>query len=393
MRLPTLCAIGLLHKVHVTSSLILLVVLLTAPTVLGDESCVATPADTSNGEQVCSAQTKNNDDIDDELVDDTAFTEEGIDGKPVWWDYTIDQLFEDYFDCGSIIYGYENEDDHDFDNNFVDDFDDDDMLSDDEYHSADTDDEEAENSADDEEDGDSKDTDDFHDNEESIEEESPTVDHGDPVSDLQLRKLRKQWVMIRENYVEERTADDVGSSSSINEIKQGPKITNQGPSAMVVPSRVGDAGPVKGRGVFATEPISKGTLVSNLDNGSTGFWKVGHSWREFTVALPRETACNFIEWSWVQTLLPEDENDRDFRNGLTIFIAFDESNLLNAADWDDGVEANVRCGRPPEREGGKRGPCRFHYYAARDIAAGEELLIDYGEFEDLDQSGWSDIGL
>mmetsp|Transcript_32079 Transcript_32079/g.69258 ORF Transcript_32079/g.69258 Transcript_32079/m.69258 type:complete len:393 (-) Transcript_32079:328-1506(-) len=392
MRLLPLCAIGLLHKVDVTSLLILLVVLLTAPTVLGDESCVATPTDTSNGEQVCSAQTKNNDVLDDELVDDTKFTEEEVDGKPVWWDYTIDQLFEDYFDCGSIIYGYENENNHDFDNNFVEDFDDDDQLLDDEYDSSDDEDYEAEYFGDDEEDGDSKDTDDIHDNEESIEEESHTIDHEDPVSEFQLRKLQKQWAMIRENYVKQRAADDAGSSSSNNEVKQGPKITNHVPSAIVVPSRVGDAGPGKGRGMFATQPISKGTLVINLDNGSTGFWKLGHSWREFAVALPREAACNFIEWSWVQTMLPEDENDRDVRNGLTIFIGFDESNLLNAADWDE-VEANVRCGRPPEREGGERGPCRFHYYAARDIAAGEELLTDYGEFENLDQSGWTDIGL
>ena len=104
------------------------------------------------------------------------------------------------------------------------------------------------------------------------------------------------------------------------------------------------------------------------------------------------TACNFIEWSWVQTVPPAHEGDNDLRNGLTIFVAFDESNLLNSADWD-GIEANVRCGTPPSEEGGERGPCRFQYYAARDIDAGEELLIDYGEFEDLSQQGWTDIGL
>jgi SET domain-containing protein len=39
------------------------------------------------------------------------------------------------------------------------------------------------------------------------------------------------------------------------------------------------------------------------------------------------------------------------------------------------------------------GPCRFHYYAARDITAGEELLLHYADFEDVSQQGWVEIGL
>jgi hypothetical protein len=65
---------------------------------------------------------------------------------------------------------------------------------------------------------------------------------------------------------------------------------------------------------------------------------------------------------------------------------------MNSADWDD-VEANVRCGFPPKHEGDDWGPCRFHYHATRDIAAGEELLLNYGDFEEISQQGWVDIGL
>jgi hypothetical protein len=86
------------------------------------------------------------------------------------------------------------------------------------------------------------------------------------------------------------------------------------------------------------------------------------------------------------------DNDDDIRNGLSIFIAFDESNLMNSADWDD-VEANVRCGSPPKHEGDDWGYCRFWYHATRDIAAGEELLLNYGDFEEISQHGWVDIGL
>ena len=84
--------------------------------------------------------------------------------------------------------------------------------------------------------------------------------------------------------------------------------------------------------------------------------------------------------------------DCDVRNGLTVFISFDESNLMNNAAWD-GVDANVRCGSPPKHMGEEWGPCRFHYYAARDITAGEELLLHYADFEDVSQQGWVEIGL
>lgn len=106
---------------------------------------------------------------------------------------------------------------------------------------------------------------------------------------------------------------------------------------------------------------------------------------------------------------PAYEGDDDIRNGLTIFIAFDESNLVNNAEWGE-EDANTRCGSPPEHWKSAQtnseneslntydieeewGPCRFHYYATRDIAAGEEILINYSEFEDVSQKGWADIGL
>mmetsp|Transcript_41173 Transcript_41173/g.86356 ORF Transcript_41173/g.86356 Transcript_41173/m.86356 type:complete len:616 (+) Transcript_41173:209-2056(+) len=228
-------------------------------------------------------------------------------------------------------------------------------------------------------------TDDFNDNQENVERES-NAEHADPVSDFQIQKLREQWAAIHEKY----TKGVNRINSPTNDVDRSNARTNEAlkvSSAIVIPSQIGDAGPRKGRGIFATEPIPKGTLVIDWGNGSTAFFKAGHHWREFVVSLPRETACNVIEWSWVQNIPPEGENDDDVRIGRTIFVAFDESNLLNSADWDD-VEANLRCGRPPEREGVERGPCGFHYYAARDIAEGEELLIDYREFVDLDPTGF-----
>jgi len=133
------------------------------------------------------------------------------------------------------------------------------------------------------------------------------------------------------------------------------------------------------------------------------------------VLLDHFTIFNAIVdlFSWVQDMPPAFEGDNDMRNGLKIFVAFDESNLVNTAEWGD-EEANIRCGTPPkswqaietEYDGGENipsdenssegddwGPCRYHHYAIRDIAAGEEILMNYGEIEDVSQQGWVDIGL
>jgi len=315
----------------------------------------------SSGENACASLS---DDAHHDDNDPTNVANDDTD--PIWWNYSIDQLFEDYFACAEITYGYGDDED-----------DSEDVSEDD-----------------------SGDDDYVHPNLQQHNEENTEVDDVDVVSEAQLHKIRQQWSDIREKYIKEvnlvpivhKEIIDTGNDDGESEAELNIRQTSRGVSAIVVPIRIGDAGAKKGRGVFATEPIRKGTLVGNMDNGSTGIFKVGHSWREFAVSLPRETACNFIEWSWVQTVPPIDAMDDDIRNGLTIFIAFDESNLMNAADWD-GVEANVRCGSPPKHDDDEWCPCRFHYYAVRDIAAGEELLINYGDFEDVYQQGWRDIGL
>lgn len=332
--------------------------------------CVATPIlgedDACNileslGENICvpkSDESVKHDDNDPtsgegyDDDDDATLTE-----HPIWWNYSVDQLFGDHFYCGSVIYGYAE-----FEGNSDDEIDDEDHYQ--------------------------------------MQSSGETTEVDDVTSEAQLHRLRQQWSTMREKYIkevnivpiihEEITTDERNKGQSNDEPSIRRSLNSL--SSMVVPVRIGDAGPDKGRGVFATELIQKGALISTVDNGNTGVFKVGQSWREFAVSLPRETACNFIEWSWVQTVQPLDETDDDIRNGLTIFIAFDESNLMNSAEWDE-VEPNVRCGSPPMHVGDEWGPCRFHYYAARDIAAGEELLINYGDFEDTSQEGWAELGL
>ncbi|KAL3783487.1 hypothetical protein HJC23_000325 [Cyclotella cryptica] len=179
-------------------------------------------------------------------------------------------------------------------------------------------------------------------------------------------------------------------------------------SVFRVPVFVGDAGH-KGRGIFAAESIQKGSLVLSIDVDNVGIFKDPMEWRRFTYTLGNtdaETACNFMEWCWVQHVPKLDDEEDDIRHGWTVFIAFDESGLVNNAEWGAENE-NIRCGIPPpstaeestysssgeDRDNELWGPCRYHYYATRDIAPGEELLIKYSEFEDKSQVGWVEFGV
>lgn len=298
------------------------------------ESIVATAdvspkADSSSSDKVC---------LNSDVSTCSDSDDYDYNGKqPKWSKYSIDELFEELFDCGNILYGYEIN------------------------------------------------------NEE--------VDTPDPTSESEVEKVMHQLNTIREKYTAEVNIVPVQAPTPGSEY-----------STMTIPVKIGDAGPDKGRGVLAADRISKGSLVIDLDVGNVGIFKEGHSWRKFVATLPRETACNVIEWSWIQDVLPAHSQDSDIRNGLTIFLAFDISNLINNADWEDGEKANVHCGLPSMEQGelsstgneeetpagnrkDSRGPCRFKYYATRDIEVGEELLINYSEFEDPDQHHWTEIGL
>jgi hypothetical protein len=66
------------------------------------------------------------------------------------------------------------------------------------------------------------------------------------------------------------------------------------------------------------------------------------------VEADAEAACNFMEWCWVH-YIPKEGDVEDIRQGLTVLIAFDESGLLNNAEW--GIKtANLQCGTPPSNE-------------------------------------------
>lgn len=167
-------------------------------------------------------------------------------------------------------------------------------------------------------------------------------------------------------------------------------------SVFTVPVIVGDAGE-KGRGIYAKEFIRKGTLVLDIDSDNVGVFKDAMQWREFTYSLgvvDPETSCNFMEWCWVQHIEKEEGAREDIRHGWTVFLAFDESGLVNNAEWGEEM-ANVRCGTLVKEDEGHEtwSACKYSYHASKDIQAGDELLINYSEFEDATQTGWIDFGV
>jgi hypothetical protein len=66
--------------------------------------------------------------------------------------------------------------------------------------------------------------------------------------------------------------------------------------------------------------------------------------------------------------------------------------ILLRVEW--GITtANLQCGTPPSDKDRKWGLCMYYYYATRDIEAGEELLVNYSEFEEKSQVGWVEFGV
>ena len=82
----------------------------------------------------------------------------------------------------------------------------------------------------------------------------------------------------------------------------------------------------------------------------------------------------------------------DVRYEPTVFVAFDESGLINNAEWGE-EEANVWCRVLLEDERDTWSACRFQYHASKDFAAGDGILMNYSEIKDEDQRAWAEFGV
>jgi hypothetical protein len=141
--------------------------------------------------------------------------------------------------------------------------------------------------------------------------------------------------------------------------------------------------PGKGRGVFSTSFIQKGTRVWTSHQHQSARFHDGHSYRRFLGAIPEGMACDVLQWAYVQDLGTENERN------LTICADLDEGSLINMGEWDGDADSNVGC--IPELADTYAGGCKENLFALRDIQPGEEILVDYRTF--AIQEGWREFGL
>ena len=137
--------------------------------------------------------------------------------------------------------------------------------------------------------------------------------------------------------------------------------------------------PGKGRGVFAAQHVPRGALV--WSTRQTARFTTGHSYRQFLMSLEADLACDVIQWAYVQAVDDEQQT-------LMMSVDLDEGILVNSGDGD-GESANVGC--DPAAAEALPGGCKENYFALRDIEAGEEFLLDYGDFAVT--HGWKEFGL
>jgi hypothetical protein len=134
-------------------------------------------------------------------------------------------------------------------------------------------------------------------------------------------------------------------------------------SGMKVPFKIGHS-PGRGRGVFATEDIRKGTLVWH--GISTAAFTSGVQFRKFLASLPDVFACDLMIWCYTS---------HDEKNVPFIECDLDEASLFNSND--NGAEYTIGCFQSMVENYPR--DCFDVAYALRDITAGEEFVTSYDD--------------
>eukprot|EP00978_Attheya_sp_CCMP212_P016847 scaffold44486_cov46-Attheya_sp.AAC.1 len=126
--------------------------------------------------------------------------------------------------------------------------------------------------------------------------------------------------------------------------------------------------PEVGRTVYADADIQKGSVIldSELQNAK---FQTGNDFRRFLAALPTDLACDVLMWAYVE----------EHGASLKIAVDLDEGSFLNSYETPNAQLSSID------------GETTFLYYAIEDIDAGEEIMIEYGDF--AHPKGWENFGL
>ena len=179
-------------------------------------------------------------------------------------------------------------------------------------------------------------------------------------------------------------------------------------SGFHVPYYTGQVPRGVGRGVFSSLPIAKDTLVWTAETNSARF-STGAQFRQFLLSIPNDLACDVMIWSYCQYVDDDDDNDEEEDDEkeeeeedisdmkLVIQCDLDDGSFVNTGDGtvyenyeeeEDGELGAANIGMPEHLIGLHKGE---NLYALRDIDAGEQILVNYGEF--AVPEGWKEFGL
>jgi hypothetical protein len=124
--------------------------------------------------------------------------------------------------------------------------------------------------------------------------------------------------------------------------------------------------PGKGRGVIALEDIPEGTVI--WDSSLTARFPSPVYFRRYLAALPQELACDVLIWAYAEDYDYEEEGDADvppFRGNRPI-LAVD----LNEGTFVNSIDSVTKKNLDGETS-----------TTTRRIKAGEEIIVDYADFE------------
>mmetsp|Transcript_4209 Transcript_4209/g.9094 ORF Transcript_4209/g.9094 Transcript_4209/m.9094 type:complete len:338 (-) Transcript_4209:121-1134(-) len=126
----------------------------------------------------------------------------------------------------------------------------------------------------------------------------------------------------------------------------------------------------RGRSVYATAGIPRGTLIWRGDlKANNGFWYSPRSMKAFLKRLPHDLQCDVLLWAYAT----------GGRFSGTVECNLDEASYFNHGERPELVNVVNTL---------------LYSFAARDIAEGEELLMDYTSFIALGDDSlpwWDDL--
>lgn len=134
-------------------------------------------------------------------------------------------------------------------------------------------------------------------------------------------------------------------------------------SGLMVPFEIRQT-PGKGRGIYATAHIPKGTEICNPVQHAV--FPGEASFRHFLSSLTWELACDILQWAYV-----EEAQDHEYM----VVVELDPCSLMNHAPGDGANTGPVTAGSDMEFQ-----------VALRDIGPGEELVEDYSAFDNVEDN-------